>query len=405
MPRHSFALCAIAKDEDRYLREWIDYHAMIGVERFILYDNESRIPIAETLKDYDCQEFITIIPVQGKAAQTPAYNHCLQEFRDVSRWIGFIDLDEFICLNDTNDIRALLADYEDYGGLAASWVTFGSSGHIGRPHGLQLENYTQAFEEPADVNTHVKSFIQPARTLEAVNPHKFKYVEPYYCVNEELTPTPLSFSYNTSKRVQVNHYPIRSQQDFEEKLARGRADTDVKEYGYAPDAFYAHLREATRPERSILRFADRLRALRQSHAPGRFHEVSNRYPAGKSLREFADIIVGLVGKGEHEEASVALCSAGLLHGGNPQYWVLRALVARLGGKLEQALAYLRRSLVEVATPQAYHEMHHVLKQMGKHAEAKRMLQFTQFLIRHHGIEDKDLKSVVSQDLERLEKTV
>ncbi|MBI4806164.1 MAG: glycosyltransferase family 92 protein [Desulfovibrio sp.] len=401
MPQHYFALCAIAKDEDRYLREWIDYHTMIGVERFILFDNESRIPIAETLKDYDLESFITIIPVQGKAAQKPAYNHCLQEFRDVSRWMGFIDLDEFICLNDASDIRALLAEYEEFGGLAASWVTFGSSGHIGRPSGLQIENYTQAFEDFADVNTHVKSFVQPARTLEAVNPHKFKYVEPYHCVNEEFTPVPLSFSYNTRKRLQVNHYPIRSQQDFEEKLARGRADTDVKEYGYAPDAFYAHLKEPTRPERSILRLADRLRTLRQSHAPGRFHEVSNRYPAGMSLQEFADIIVRLVGKGEHEEAEVALCQAGLDHGSNPQYLILRAMVARLGGKLELALTYLRHSLVEVAAPQAYHEMHHVLKQMGKNAEAKMMLPFTQFLIRHHGIEDKNLENVLSQDIDKL----
>jgi hypothetical protein len=401
MPQHYFALCAIAKDEDRYLREWIDFHTMIGVERFFLYDNESKVPITETLKDYDLENFITIIPVQGKAAQKPAYNHCLQEFRDVSRWIGFIDLDEFICLNDANDIRALLAEYEDYGGLAASWVTFGSSGHIGRPHGLQTENYIQAFEDFADVNTHVKSFVQPARTLEAVNPHKFKYVDPYYCVNEELTPIPLSFSYNTKKRIQVNHYPIRSQQDFEEKLARGRADTEGEEYGYAPDAFYAHLKEATRPERSILRFADRLRSLRQSHAPVRFHQVSNRYPAERSLQEFADIIARLVAKGEHEEAAVALCSAGLQNGTNPQYRILRAMVARLGGKPELALKYLRHSLVEVATPQAYHEMHHVLKQLGKHAEAKMMLQFTQFLIRHHGIEDKNLESIISQDIEKL----
>ena len=34
-------LCAIAKNEGRYLQEWIEYHKMLGVEKFFIYDNES----------------------------------------------------------------------------------------------------------------------------------------------------------------------------------------------------------------------------------------------------------------------------------------------------------------------------------------------------------------------------
>ena len=223
-------------------------------------------------------------------------------------------------------------------------------------------------------------------------------------MNEEHVPVPLSFSYNTRKRIQINHYPIRSQQDFEEKLARGRADTDVKEYEYAPDAFHAHLNETTRPERSILRFAEKLHAMRQSRAPSRFHEISNRYPAAKSpARNSRTSSCGWSGKASTRKPRWHCAWLGSSTAPTRNTGFCGPLVARLGGKLEQALKYLRHSLLEVATPQAYHEMHHVLGRWEKHAEAKTVLRFTQFLIRHHGIEDKNLQSVVAHDLERLEK--
>jgi len=35
------SICAIFKDEAPYLPEWIEFHRLVGVERFFLYDNGS----------------------------------------------------------------------------------------------------------------------------------------------------------------------------------------------------------------------------------------------------------------------------------------------------------------------------------------------------------------------------
>ena len=35
------AVCAIYRNEAPYLREWIEFHRLVGVERFFLYNNES----------------------------------------------------------------------------------------------------------------------------------------------------------------------------------------------------------------------------------------------------------------------------------------------------------------------------------------------------------------------------
>ncbi len=32
---------AIAKNEGPYIREWIEYHRQVGVQKFLIYDNES----------------------------------------------------------------------------------------------------------------------------------------------------------------------------------------------------------------------------------------------------------------------------------------------------------------------------------------------------------------------------
>lgn len=42
-------ICAILKDETPYLIEWVEHHLKIGVEHFVLYDNNSIIPARQTL--------------------------------------------------------------------------------------------------------------------------------------------------------------------------------------------------------------------------------------------------------------------------------------------------------------------------------------------------------------------
>ena len=41
VPKYYLAVCAIAKNEGPYFREWIEWHRKQGVEKFYIYDNES----------------------------------------------------------------------------------------------------------------------------------------------------------------------------------------------------------------------------------------------------------------------------------------------------------------------------------------------------------------------------
>ena len=46
------AICAIVKDENDYLPEWLDYHFRLGVEKIYLYDDDSLIPVINTVQKY-----------------------------------------------------------------------------------------------------------------------------------------------------------------------------------------------------------------------------------------------------------------------------------------------------------------------------------------------------------------
>lgn len=99
------------KNEDDYLVQWIKYYMVIGVTRFILYDNSanktnthSAEPARQTsdirnlLKNYIEDGVVYVIdwPFENHEIFQPGQcNHSLQAFRKC-RYIGFLDVDEYM---------------------------------------------------------------------------------------------------------------------------------------------------------------------------------------------------------------------------------------------------------------------------------------------------------------------
>src|SRR4051812_7704217 len=92
------ALCLFCKDENAYLAEWLDYHLALGVDHVLIYDNNSRVPVADTVKAYVDAGRVTVLPwaETSQGRQCRAYARCLAEFGRAFAWIGFTDTDEFI---------------------------------------------------------------------------------------------------------------------------------------------------------------------------------------------------------------------------------------------------------------------------------------------------------------------
>jgi tetratricopeptide (TPR) repeat protein len=218
------SLCLSCKDEIEYLAEWLDYHILVGVERFYIYDNESQVSLRESLADYIKRGWVVVIDIPGRAMQLHAYDHCLQTFGLKTFWMGFIDTDEFLVPKTTTDIKELLKNYEAYGGLAVSSLFFGSNGHQARPSIGQIAAYTQRTHETFQGNVLIKSIVQPKCVLMPNSPHDFAFKEGSWCVNEDLLLVDgMKFPCHADN-IQLNHYFCRSQDEVDQKISRGWAD-------------------------------------------------------------------------------------------------------------------------------------------------------------------------------------
>ena len=93
---HDLAVAAILKDEGKYLKEWLDYHLLAGVDHFYLYNHESEDNYEDIIKPYVDAGLVTSIYWPGERAMTPAHNDAVKKFKFFNRYMAFIDLDEFI---------------------------------------------------------------------------------------------------------------------------------------------------------------------------------------------------------------------------------------------------------------------------------------------------------------------
>lgn len=221
------SLCLIHKDENEYLEEWVRYHRLIGVERFYIYDNDSQLSPDDDLRPFVEEGLVHLLPIHGKAQQMAAYDHCLREFGQQSRWIGFVDTDEFILPKTATDLRTFLQNYEDFGGLAINCPIFGSSGHINKPAEGQIASYHLRTPWGLPENRLVKSIVQPAQVVLPFSPHHFLYKENAWCVNESGSRVDKMRIPPAAEKVQINHYWCRSAEEHERKLSRGRGDGGV----------------------------------------------------------------------------------------------------------------------------------------------------------------------------------
>lgn len=216
--KYNVSLCLIFKDEANFLKEWIEYHRLIGIEHFYLYNNNSTDNYKDELREYVDSGLITLIEFPYKYAQIKAYEDCYNRAKDESKWIGFIDADEFINIKCKDSIVTFLDDYEDYPSVYFNWRMFGTSGNIHEKKGLITEYYTQAWNH---LSMHGKTFIN--NCFETFSIDSVHYMN-LYCGPFPIPPIALNKSivYNFNNTISagigdkgyINHYWSRSYNSY-----------------------------------------------------------------------------------------------------------------------------------------------------------------------------------------------
>jgi hypothetical protein len=243
---------AIFRDEAAYLAEWIAFHRLVGVERFILYDNGSSDRPEAVLAPFLEQGVVTLVPWPvpfHEHAARRAYADCLERVRGRSRWLTCLDIDEFLFAPRHATLPPVLREYEFAPGVVVRWQVYGSSGQQRATGEPVIARFPNRAPTRWIRNRRTKSIVDPARTLRPVGAHHFEFANGELAVDETkqrvgLTPRPgykkrlrpvfgrlgplLRFfdpyaaTDITSRRVSVeqlriNHYPVKSREEFEKK--------------------------------------------------------------------------------------------------------------------------------------------------------------------------------------------
>ncbi|MBO4779657.1 MAG: glycosyltransferase family 92 protein [Selenomonadaceae bacterium] len=239
--RYDLAVAAILKNEGHYLKEWLDYHLLAGVDHFYLYDNDSTDNYAEIIAPYVEAGIVTSKKISGGSAQFAAYTFAMRDNRFACRYMAFIDLDEFIFPKATTDtitatLDGVLKNFPDASGLAINWQLYGSNN-------LETADYSRGVLErftrraPVDWvvpiphrdipggNAQVKTVANPRRIFYFTSAHFPIYFAGNYSVNERggrvdsYCNAPV-----TANKIAINHYNVKSREEFIGKLSKGRAD-------------------------------------------------------------------------------------------------------------------------------------------------------------------------------------
>ena len=221
-PKQYLSICAIAKDEGCYFREWLEFHRLVGVDKFYIYDNESSDDTQKILEPYITTGVVEYIYWPGKKQQIPAYADCVQKYKYDTQWLAFIDLDEFIVPVEKQSIRDILQSLPaNVSQLLMGWLIYGSSGNVTKPEGLVIENYRYRGDE--STSNDYKAILNPRKYLKSVNPH--------YCIcagktidenlMEIISPN-LKIPLSNSK-IRTHHYHCKSFEEYKHKQVRGDA--------------------------------------------------------------------------------------------------------------------------------------------------------------------------------------
>jgi hypothetical protein len=222
-PRYLTA-CLCFKDAAPYLAEWLAFYSVIGVEHFLLYDNESTDDFLPVVEPYIASGAATLIEFPGRGVQQEMYAHCLRTFGESTRWLMFCDDDEFLLPVNDLSLPEALQPYEDFAGVVAAWMLYGSSGHWTQPRGLVIENYAMRSSVP---DHHVKCIVDPRRIVRPlVIGHHFECVAGQVIVDENGEPMRGPLHPRPSARIlRINHYVTKSRAEMNARRRRVQADT------------------------------------------------------------------------------------------------------------------------------------------------------------------------------------
>ena len=185
--KYNLGIVAIAKNEQDYIKEWIVFHKVQGVDKIILYNNDSTDNMVEEIKPFIEDGYVIYYEIHGVIQQLNAYNDALKKYSKLFKYLAFIDCDEFLFpVNDNETILSVIEKTmnldRNAGGICVNWVMFGSSGHEKKPEGFLIDNFLWRSKLPGPGTNAIKTICNPDLVSKFAHPHYPVYKRGNYAI-------------------------------------------------------------------------------------------------------------------------------------------------------------------------------------------------------------------------------
>lgn len=265
--KYNVSICAIFKNEALYLKEWIEFNHIIGIDHFYLYNNNSEDNYKNVLQPYIETGLVTLIDWPQNQKQMECYMACIDEYSSETKWLGFIDIDELIVPKSTNSVYEFLKPFErKAGAVNIYWKLYGTSGKEERDlSGLVSEDFTVCWPKYCDIG---KCFYNTAFGFNRNSKHSGQLHHKFWARYKGMDIPPVNIfnkicigdrniAGTSEFPIQINHYFTKSYKEYAMKRAKGDVYFEINPHD--EEYFYEHEMKCTSTDYSAYKYLIKLK--------------------------------------------------------------------------------------------------------------------------------------------------
>lgn len=218
----SITVCTFIKKENNYIDEWLSHHINIGVDKFIIYDNN------DGREDYPMTEYVSQQVIQKKVKIIYKRNEHLDKNIELKNlyemcytdWMVFLGVDEFIKLNNGMNINDWLRQekFSDATNIKISVRSFNDNNIIycADNHNV-ISRFNQITFNRNPFNhcskTIIRTKITDINELSEIG-LKASNVKTVYCNGNVVNLNIVDFPLEDFSEIEIDAYPTKSLEEY-----------------------------------------------------------------------------------------------------------------------------------------------------------------------------------------------
>ena len=229
------SLCTIVKNENKYLKEYVEHYLKLGFNKLYLYDNNDihgETPM-DVISEYIENGFVVYHDFRGKkVCQLEAYNDCYKRYSGENDWIAFFDADEFLELWRHDNISSFIVQdiYKKYNCIKINWMCYGDNGQLKYEDKPVQERFTKPvirennYYLGVNINYYIKTIVKCKNSNVFWNDSVHIPSGVVCCNSLGIASPPTMYNKPFYNDIVLKHYITKSTEEYLEKIKRGYPD-------------------------------------------------------------------------------------------------------------------------------------------------------------------------------------